>query len=218
MIEMPNSQMILISQESSSMDSDMLITTTVMTTTTTAQSIKLNSTMPEDMMFNAGHQLSIIVYRFVCKLWWRFRHSLMKSPLKCYFQFSSELRCFSFKITRQIWILSIDFIKDRPLQKKILLFDNRFYSCLHSILMVISAIGNITVLVLLIKRRMRTPSRLDIMLTHLAIADLMVSFIDSVALNRDIGWDSTSKGCTSRVNAHSPIILYILRTKRPIEI
>lgn len=42
--------------------------------------------------------------------------------------------------------------------------------------MVISAIGNITVLVLLIKRRMRTPSRLDIMLTHLAIADLMVSW------------------------------------------
>lgn len=65
MIEMPNSQMILINQESSSMDSDVLMTTTVMTTTTTAQSIKLNLTMPEDMMFNAGHQLSIIVYRFV---------------------------------------------------------------------------------------------------------------------------------------------------------
>lgn len=45
--------------------------------------------------------------------------------------------------------------------------------------MVISAIGNITVLVLLIKRRMRTPSRLDIMLTHLAIADLMVSFCEA---------------------------------------
>lgn len=42
--------------------------------------------------------------------------------------------------------------------------------------MVISAIGNITVLVTLIKRRLRTPSRLDVMLTHLAIADLMVSF------------------------------------------
>lgn len=52
--------------------------------------------------------------------------------------------------------------------------------------MVISAIGNITVLVLLMKRRMRTPSRLDIMLTHLAIADLMVSFIDLAVLNRDI--------------------------------
>ena len=40
--------------------------------------------------------------------------------------------------------------------------------------MVLSAIGNITVLVLLIRRRQRTPSRLDVMLTHLAIADLMV--------------------------------------------
>lgn len=54
--------------------------------------------------------------------------------------------------------------------------DSNVLVYLHSILMVISAIGNITVLVLLIKRRMRTPSRLDIMLTHLAIADLMVSW------------------------------------------
>lgn len=46
---------------------------------------------------------------------------------------------------------------------------------MKSILMVVSAVGNITVLTLLIRRRMRTPSRLDIMLTHLAIADLMVS-------------------------------------------
>lgn len=40
--------------------------------------------------------------------------------------------------------------------------------------MVISSIGNITVLVLLIKRRLRSASRIDIMLTHLAIADLLV--------------------------------------------
>ena len=49
------------------------------------------------------------------------------------------------------------------------------FSSFNSILMVMSSIGNITVLTLLIKRRMRTPSRLDIMLTHLAIADLLVS-------------------------------------------
>lgn len=46
--------------------------------------------------------------------------------------------------------------------------------------MVISAIGNITVLVTLIKRRLRTPSRLDVMLTHLAIADLMVSSLQKI--------------------------------------
>jgi gonadotropin-releasing hormone receptor len=123
MIEMPNSPMIPNNQESSSnMDSDVLITTTVMSTTLSA-----NETMPEDMLFNAGHQLSIIVYRFVTKI--------IAGPLAF----------------------------------------TKFGFYLHSILMVISAIGNITVLVLLIKRRMRTPSRLDIMLTHLAIADLMVS-------------------------------------------
>lgn len=48
--------------------------------------------------------------------------------------------------------------------------------------MVISAIGNITVLVTLIKRRLRTPSRLDVMLTHLAIADLMVSSLQKILL------------------------------------
>lgn len=47
-------------QESSSMDSAVISTTTVMTTTPS-----INVTMPEDMVFNAGHQLSIIVYRFV---------------------------------------------------------------------------------------------------------------------------------------------------------
>jgi hypothetical protein len=45
----------------------------------------------------------------------------------------------------------------------------------YSILMVISAIGNTTVLTILLKRRKRTSSKLDVMLTHLAIADLMVS-------------------------------------------
>lgn len=41
--------------------------------------------------------------------------------------------------------------------------------------MIISAIGNITVLSLLIKRRLKSHSRIDMMLTHLAIADLLVS-------------------------------------------
>lgn len=126
---MPNSQMILHDQESSSvMDSEVLTTTTMV-----PNSLSDNLTMTEDMVFNAGHQLSIIVYRFVTKI------NNWREPQK----------------SRRT--------------------DSISFVCLHSILMVISAIGNITVLVLLIKRRMRTPSRLDIMLTHLAIADLMVS-------------------------------------------
>lgn len=46
-----------------------------------------------------------------------------------------------------------------------------------SILMVLSSIGNITVLVMLIKRRLKRPSRIDTMLTHLALADLLVTFL-----------------------------------------
>lgn len=40
--------------------------------------------------------------------------------------------------------------------------------------MVISAVGNITILVVLSRRRQKTPSRIDNMLMHLAIADLLV--------------------------------------------
>ncbi|CAH1719304.1 unnamed protein product [Chironomus riparius] len=58
----------------------------------------------------------------------------------------------------------------------------------YSILMVVSAIGNITVLTILLRRRMRTTSRLDFMLTHLAIADLMVTFI---IMPLEIGWAFT---------------------------
>lgn len=47
----------------------------------------------------------------------------------------------------------------------------------YSILMVFSAIGNITVLVLILKRRRKSPSRINTMLMHLAIADLLVSSI-----------------------------------------
>jgi gonadotropin-releasing hormone receptor len=57
--------------------------------------------------------------------------------------------------------------KLRGLQNKIII--------ICSILMVISAFGNITVFTILLRRRLRTPSRLDIMLMHLAVADLMVS-------------------------------------------
>jgi gonadotropin-releasing hormone receptor len=45
----------------------------------------------------------------------------------------------------------------------------------YSILMVFSAIANTTVLVLIVKRRRKTPSRINTMLMHLAIADLLVS-------------------------------------------
>lgn len=45
----------------------------------------------------------------------------------------------------------------------------------YSVLMVFSAIGNITVLVLLIRRRRKSSSRINSMLMHLAIADLLVS-------------------------------------------
>ncbi len=46
----------------------------------------------------------------------------------------------------------------------------------YSILLVISVCGNITVLVNLIRRRHISNPRVNIMLTHLAIADLLVSF------------------------------------------
>lgn len=45
----------------------------------------------------------------------------------------------------------------------------------YSILMVIAAVGNITVLVILLRRRRNVRSRINTMVMHLAIADLMVS-------------------------------------------
>lgn len=45
----------------------------------------------------------------------------------------------------------------------------------YSIMMVISSIGNFTVLVLIFRRRRKTPSRINTALMHLAIADLLVS-------------------------------------------
>ncbi|XP_037911610.1 gonadotropin-releasing hormone receptor isoform X1 [Hermetia illucens] len=65
---------------------------------------------------------------------------------------------------------------------------HRLSITVYSVLMVISSIGNITVLVLLIKRRLRGPSRIDIMLMHLAIADLLVTFL---MMPMEIGWAYT---------------------------
>lgn len=45
----------------------------------------------------------------------------------------------------------------------------------YSVLMVFSAIGNITVLVLIVRRRRASRSKINTMLMHLAIADLLVS-------------------------------------------
>lgn len=47
----------------------------------------------------------------------------------------------------------------------------------YSILMVTAAVGNITVLVILLKRRRNMRSRINTMVMHLAIADLMVSVL-----------------------------------------
>lgn len=46
----------------------------------------------------------------------------------------------------------------------------------YSILFIVSSIGNLTVLYFLIQRRRKSPARIDAMLMHLAIADLLVSF------------------------------------------
>jgi gonadotropin-releasing hormone receptor len=58
----------------------------------------------------------------------------------------------------------------------------------YSILMVFSAIANTTVLVLIVKRRRKTPSRINTMLMHLAIADLLVTFL---MMPLEIGWAAT---------------------------
>lgn len=54
--------------------------------------------------------------------------------------------------------------------------------------MVVSSIGNFTVLILLIRRRLKSPSRIDAMLMHLAIADLLVTFL---MMPMEIGWAVT---------------------------
>lgn len=51
--------------------------------------------------------------------------------------------------------------------------------------MVLSTIGNVTVLKLLIARRLQCPTRMDAMLMHLALADLLVSLL---LMPLEIGW------------------------------
>lgn len=48
----------------------------------------------------------------------------------------------------------------------------------YPFLMIVSAVGNITVLVILLRRRKRGRSRINNMLLHLSIADLLVSAAD----------------------------------------
>lgn len=54
----------------------------------------------------------------------------------------------------------------------------------YSILMVISAVGNITVLTIILKRRRKAGTRIHAMLMHLAIADLLVSAVVAVVACR----------------------------------
>lgn len=54
--------------------------------------------------------------------------------------------------------------------------------------MIFSSVGNTTVLVLLLKRRAKRSTRIDAMLTHLAIADLLVTFL---MMPLEIGWAMT---------------------------
>ncbi|XP_034196386.1 adipokinetic hormone receptor isoform X2 [Osmia lignaria lignaria] len=59
---------------------------------------------------------------------------------------------------------------------------------IYSVLMIISAVGNTTVLVLIARRRRTTKSRIHNMLMHLAIADLLVTFL---MMPLEIGWAIT---------------------------
>ncbi|XP_014271665.1 adipokinetic hormone/corazonin-related peptide receptor variant I [Halyomorpha halys] len=58
----------------------------------------------------------------------------------------------------------------------------------YSILMIISAVGNISVLAILLKRMKHSRSRINMMLIHLAIADLLVTFI---LMPMEIVWAAT---------------------------
>lgn len=64
MIEMPNSDMIPGDQSSTTMETDVFTTTVTMFTSTTDFPLNDSVPRPADMVFNDGHRLSIIVYRF----------------------------------------------------------------------------------------------------------------------------------------------------------
>ncbi|XP_043255061.1 gonadotropin-releasing hormone II receptor [Colletes gigas] len=59
---------------------------------------------------------------------------------------------------------------------------------IYSALMIVSAVGNTTVLVLIMRRKRASKSRIHIMLMHLAIADLLVTFL---MMPLEIGWAIT---------------------------
>ncbi|XP_054016772.1 adipokinetic hormone/corazonin-related peptide receptor variant I isoform X2 [Hylaeus anthracinus] len=59
---------------------------------------------------------------------------------------------------------------------------------IYSVLMIISAVGNTTVLVLITRRKRASKSRIHVMLMHLAIADLLVTFL---MMPLEIGWAIT---------------------------
>ncbi|XP_034246723.1 gonadotropin-releasing hormone II receptor-like, partial [Thrips palmi] len=58
----------------------------------------------------------------------------------------------------------------------------------YPFLMIVSAVGNITVLVILLRRRKRNRSRINNMLLHLSIADLLVTFL---MMPLEIAWNWT---------------------------
>ncbi|XP_019882946.1 gonadotropin-releasing hormone II receptor isoform X2 [Camponotus floridanus] len=58
----------------------------------------------------------------------------------------------------------------------------------YSILMVISAAGNITVLIMTIIKKRKSKSRIHILIMHLSIADLLVTFL---MMPLEIGWSIT---------------------------
>ncbi|CAH1108533.1 unnamed protein product [Psylliodes chrysocephalus] len=65
---------------------------------------------------------------------------------------------------------------------------HRLSIIVYSVLMAFSAVANITVLVLIMKRRKKNPSRINTMLVHLSIADLLVTFL---MMPLEIAWAST---------------------------
>lgn len=65
---------------------------------------------------------------------------------------------------------------------------HRLSIAVYSVLMVFSTIANITILVLLVKRKRQQPSRINTMLMHLAIADLLVTFF---MMPMEIAWAYT---------------------------
>jgi gonadotropin-releasing hormone receptor len=58
----------------------------------------------------------------------------------------------------------------------------------YSSLFLVSSIANITVLRILVRRYRKTKSRVNLLLIHLAIADLIVTFL---MMPLEIGWSST---------------------------